>query len=378
MTAGFLCIVSLLAATDESKDKKYDPREDIKVVVAQGRGTPAGRAAWDRLSGAGPETLPVLLENMNSKDTAAVNWLRTAFDRIVDRSAARDLPLDDLLRFARDGAKPGRARRLALDLVETHRPGTSAKLHAGWLDDPEFRYEAVAAEIDRGRTLLKAGQKDQALATFRTAFASARDVQQSRDAAVGLLELGDKVSVAQHLGFLTEWYLIGPFDGLNQQGFHTSYPPEKKVDLAAELEGQGKKVRWVRYHADEASPKSNAKHQVLINLREKKALGDADDAVAFAYTEFTIPSARAVEFRGAADDNFTVWVNGQRLFGFEEYRNGVRLDRHRFTANLQAGKNTVLVKIVQTPAPNPEANWEFLLRVVDATGKGIDMKNTLP
>ena len=29
-------------------------------------------------------------------------------------------------------------------------------------------------------------------------------------------------------------------------------------------------------------------------------------------------------------------------------------------------------------ASNPEPNWEFLLRVVDPTGKGIAMKNVLP
>ena len=85
----------------------------------------------------------------------------------------------------------------------------------------------------------------------------------------------------------------------------------------------------------------------------------------------------AVEMRGAADDNFTVWVNGVKVFAFEEWRNGVRLDRHRFAVKLNAGKNTVLVKICQSQAPNPEPNWEFFLRVVDATGKGIEMKNLL-
>jgi len=76
----------------------------------------------------------------------------------------------------------------------------------------------------------------------------------------------------------------------------------------------------------------------LVDLRQRDALGDADDAVAFAYTEFTVEKAGEVEFRGAADDNFTVWVNGKRVFGFEEYRNGVRLDRTRFRVHLKAGK----------------------------------------
>ncbi len=184
--------------------------------------------------------------------------------------------------------------------------------------------------------------------------------------------------MAEHLGFLTDWYLIGPFDGMGKQGFHTEYPPEKRVALDEELDGQGRKVRWKRYQVREASPTSRGGHQALVNLRDPMALADADDAIAFAYTEFEVEQPGEAEFRGAADDNFTVWVNGRKVFAFEEYRNGVRLDRHRFKVSLQAGKNTVLVKICQTPAPNPEPNWEFFLRVVDATGKGIAKKNALP
>jgi hypothetical protein len=144
------------------------------------------------------------------------------------------------------------------------------------------------------------------------------------------------------------------------------------------LEGQGGKVRWKRYRVREPAPTAKVPHVALVDLRAREALGDADDAVAFAYTAFTVAAARDVEFRGAADDNFTVWVNGVKVFAFEEYRNGVRFDRHRFAVSLRAGKNTVLVKVCQTPAPNPEPNWEFFLRVVDATGRGIDLHNALP
>src|SRR5262249_7925513 len=95
---------------------------------------------------------------------------------------------------------------------------------------------------------------------------------------------------------------------------------------------------------------------------------------------FRADAAREVEFRGAADDNFTVWVNGERAFGFEEYRNGVRLDRHRFRVRLRAGVNTVLVKVCQAPSTpaNREPNWEFLLRITDASGNGLAVKSALP
>ena len=52
---------------------------------------------------------------------------------------------------------------------------------------------------------------------------------------------------------------------------------------------------------------------------------------------------------------------------------------YRFRVPLRAGVNTVLVKVCQAPLDqtSPEPNWEFLLRVVDDTGKGIAMSTAL-
>ncbi|MBM3992600.1 MAG: hypothetical protein FJ303_00360 [Planctomycetes bacterium] len=347
---------------------------DIAMVVKQGQGTEAGRAAWARLSQGEPAILPALLEGMNTTDTVAANWLRLAFDQIAERelkAGGKRINPHKLQAFVKDAAKNGRARRLALDLLDRVQPGTSAKLVPDWLDDPEFRYDAVAQVLEKADRSAKAGNTLIGTNLYRQAFEKSRDIQQGRDAAAGLKTAGIKVSVAEHLGFLMEWHAIGPFDGQGQKGFHLSYPPEKKVDLSAEHDGQKGKVRWKRFRVSETS---TGRHQALVDLTHKDALGRADDAVAFAYAEFSVDQAMRAEMRGAADDNFTVWVNGERLFGFEEWRNGVRHDRHRFAVSLKAGKNTVLVKICQSAAPNPEPNWEFFLRVVDATGKGIPMR----
>jgi hypothetical protein len=356
-----------------------DLQHDIETVAKQGRGTAEGRAAWDRVIAGGPDLLLPLLEAMDTPDTVAANWLRTAFDQIADREwskGGKTLDADGLLKFAVDAKRNGRARRLALELVEKLRPGTSVKFYAGWLEDPEFRYEAVGVLLADARLRAKAGEKDKAVLAFRKALDSSRDLQQGRDAAAGLLALGLKASVAEHMGFLMDWYLIGPFDAGGMKGFTTVYPPELGIDLTADYAGKNGKVKWKRYKVEEPSPKVSAKHIALVNLADKRALGNADDAVAFAYSEIIVPKAMTVEFRGAADDNFTVWVNGERVFGFEEYRNGVRLDRHRFQVKLGAGKNSVLVKVCQSPA-NPEPNWEFILRVVDLNGRGLTFKNGL-
>jgi hypothetical protein len=351
-------------------------QRDIDTVVKQGRGTPEGRAAWERLSKGDAALIPELLEGMSTDNTVAANWLRLAADRILERDP-KALDSARVLAFVKDSTKHGRARRYALDWLDRRTPGTSAKLYPDWLDDPEFRYEAVGLVLDKAKTAAKAGNDRMAVNYFRQAFDKSRDIMQARDAAVGLEAGGVKVSVSAHLGFLTDWRLIGPFDGKGQKGFHLSYPPEKKVDLAEELDGQNGKVRWKRYKVKETAPTSRDRHQALVNLAARDALGNADDAVAFAYTEFTLDKATKGEMRGAADDNFTVWVNGAKVFAFEEWRNGVRHDRHRFAVDLKAGKNTVLVKICQSMAPNPEPNWEFMLRVVDATGKGIAKTSVL-
>jgi hypothetical protein len=353
-------------------------QQDIDTVVKQGRGTAEGRASWERLSQAKADVLPALLEGMNTSDTVAANWLRLAFDRVAERelkAGSKNIDSTKISAFVKDATKQGRARRFALEFLDRQTPGTSAKLYPDWVDDPEFRYEAIALVLERAKDATKAGNSLIAANLYRQAFDKSRDMLQARSAALGLQNAGVTVSVAEHLGFFMDWHLIGPFDGKGQKGFHLSYPPQKKVDLTEEYDGQNGKVRWKRFHAKETVPTSKDRHQALVNLTDKNALGNADDAVAFAYTEFTLDKAMKAEMRGSADDNFTVWVNGVKVFAFEEWRNGVRYDRHRFTVQLKEGKNTVLVKICQTAAPNPEPNWEFFLRVVDATGKGIAMKN---
>ncbi len=327
------------------------------------------RAAWERLVERGPAVLPLLLDAMDSKDTAAVNWLRTAFDRIVEKELAaggKRLDLDALHKYAEDAKRPGRARRLVLDVIEPLRPGMRDKLIAGWIGDPEFRFDAIAELIKNADKLAP----DQAKKELQRAFTAARDIEQSKQIAVKLDKLGEKVSVAKHLGFILDWHVIGPFDAKNQQGFKTIYPPEEKVDLAAELSGPNGAMKWKRFTLKEPNPSGGGRFG-LINLLEP--LGTHHDCVAYAYAVIRIEKPTEAEFRGAADDNFTVWVNGKRVFGFEEYRNGVRHDRHRFKVALKEGDNSVLVKICQAPLDptSPEPNWEFLLRVVGPDGTGL-------
>jgi hypothetical protein len=375
LSAFLLCLVvgpAFAADTTESLLK------ELTAAAKQGvAGSPAARAAWDKLVACGPDALPSILEAMDTTDTVVANWLRTAFERIVEaerKAGARGIDADKLLAFVQDPKRQGRARRLALEVVEDLRPGITKKLISGWLSDPEFGYDAVENQIRKADLLAKMGENEVARGLYQTAFKASRDVPQAQKLAT---RLQGQVSLAEHFGFLTDWYVIGPFDAGQMKGFKTVYPPEEKIDLAAEVDGRGGKLKWQRYRAKESLSGLPAR-VVLVNLLE--ALGNHEDCVAYAYTAFTVPTAEEVEFRGSADDNFQVWINGKREFGFEEYRNGIRLDRHRFTVKLRAGENKVLVKICQAPLDqtNPEPNWEFLLRLVNRAGDGVKFKSALP
>ena len=353
-----------------------DMLQDLRAVKAEGIGSAKARAAWDRLVQQGPSALPTILVAMDTADTVVANWLRLAFDDIVERdrkAGGKKIDVDALLDFASDPKRQGRPRRLALDLAEELRPGARKKLLPGWVNDPTFREDAIddlTERVQRDKTL----PKDKAIVALRKGFEASRDLAQSRAVASLLKERGVTVSVADHMGFLGDWHLIGPFDARGGKGFRTAYPPEKKVALDATLEGKGgNKLTWKRVTVPE---RATDRFPLFVDL--VKLLGNAEDAVAFAWTAFEVPAKHAVEFRGAADDNFTVWVNGVRAFGFEEYQNGVRLDRHRFSVELRAGVNTVLVKVCQAPAAdNPATDWGFLLRMTDPTGRGVKFPSAL-
>src|SRR5262249_26912643 len=142
---------------------------ELRSAVQNGPGSPAARAAWDKLVQLGPSVLPNVLVALDTPDTVAANWLRTAFDRILDRAlqtARKQIDVDALLAFAQDPKRQGRARRLALDVVEQLRPGTRERLTPGWFDDPEFRYEAIADAVQRADQLAKDGSRGQAVALY--------------------------------------------------------------------------------------------------------------------------------------------------------------------------------------------------------------------
>lgn len=325
------------------------------------------RAAVDALVAAGPKALPAILAAIPSDDVVKANWLRAAFGRIVaDASKGKqDLPTDELLAFARDEKKVGRARRLALEAVERMKPGTTAKLLDGWLSDPEFGADAIAVRTEQAAALEK-DDKQGAIKLYREAFDAARDFQQCLALARSLAALGEKADPLPRLGVVREWSVLGPFDDPDEKGYAKAYPPEKGIDLKASYDGKAGKIAWKAFASDAPDGR--------VDLG--KAVAKEEGAVAYAHAVLTSPKDQEVEVRAGGDDNLAVWVNGAKVIDHPTYRSHLRIDWHRARVKLKAGENVILVKVCQCSAPKEKApgppnKWEFHLRVVDAEGRGI-------
>ncbi len=337
----------------------------VKAVGKEGLNNAQAAAAWRDLVKHGPAGLPMLLAALDDADGTAANWLRTAIDAITGRElqAGRPLPAKELEGFVKDLRHAGSARRLAYELLVKADGGAPARLLPGMLRDPspELRRDAVARVLELADQALKKSDKPAAQAAFRKAFDAALDRDQVDTCVKQLETLGEKADVAGHFGFLQRWHLLGPFDNRDGVGFAKVYPPEiGKLDLTAPQTGKDDaKLTWIAHVT--ADPYG------VVDLN--KAVGKHMGATGYALAIVTTPAERPVELRAGSNNAIKLFLNGQELFGREEYHHGMRMDQHIGRGVLKAGRNTILVKVSQNEQKDDWAQgWTFQLRVCDAVG----------
>ncbi len=342
----------------------------IQAVGREGSGNERAREAVRRLEKADGDVLLKLLGAMDASNGLALNWLRATAAVVVDRevAAGNELPVASLGEFLFDVRHHPRARRYAFELLARLAPEATDGILPGMLNDPsvELRRDAVQQLIQQAVALESSGKKADAGLIFQQALGAARDVDQIESLAGGLRRLGHEVDLPKHFGFLMHWNVIGPFDNTNREGFDTVFPPENEIRMDAEYSGKEKAVRW----------------QELVTSDEygmldvNKAFGPLKEVTAYAYTEFDSEAEVPIEFRLGCKNAWKLWLNGELLFGRDEYHRGMRIDQYRVPARLKAGKNTILVKVCQNEQMEDwTVEWQFQLRVCDETGTAILASN---
>jgi hypothetical protein len=355
-----------------------DVGEALNAVVAvgpRGEGHEAATAAVRQLEQADATALTRILAAMDGANPLAVNWLRGAFESVADRelSKSQSLPVDQLEAFLTDTTHNPRARRLAYEWIIKAEPDAADRIIPGMLNDPsaEMRRDAVARLIAQGEQQQAAGETQAALRTFESAMSGAVDGDQVQGLAQSLAALGRPVDLVQHFGLLTEWNVIGPFDNRGGIGFAAVYPPEEELDFDAEYDGQLGKVKWESIASTTPEGTSNVDEVGKVDLARLTA--PHKGAVTYTATEFVAAEAGPVEFRIGTPNAWKLWVNGELVFGQEEYHRGMFFDQYIVRANLKQGENTFLLKVCQNEQTEDWAQvWAFQLRVCDLTGRGLN------
>jgi len=339
----------------------------LRQVDREGKGHRAATQAWAQITAsADVEQLTTILAAMDGAGPLAANWLRAAVDAIAERhvQGKGTLPIARLEEFLNQKQHDQRARRLAYEWIARVDSTAPDRLIPGMLDDPslELRRDAVAPLLTAAEKSTADGKKDEALATYRKALVSARDLDQLKIITEALLKLGESVDLAHHFGFVQDWQLIGPFDNRQGKGFDVAYPPESGVDLAAAHPGQNGEVRWAAHHTDDEYG------QVDLN----KSIGKHMGAVAYATAEFNAPRAQAIELRMGSECAIKIWLNGKLLAFSEAYHANGTMDQYIGAGELKQGKNVILLKICQNEQTEDWAqDWKFQLRVCDPTGGAV-------
>ena len=364
--AACLMLVSLVALTSAD-----DPVRDLAVIAKtgpQGAGAAAAKVARDELAKHGVEVLPQLLVAMDTSNAVAANWYRTVYEEIVARELSREgtkWPVEFFKDYVSDAQRVGRPRRLVLALLDKLEPEFRNRWLPTRLDDSEFRFEAVGLALAAGDRAVKDKDLTVAKVEFRKSFESARDSSQVLQAATKLKSVGETADVIGQLGLVRDWWLVGPFDAPAKTGFATVFEPETKLDLAAKYRGQsGNDIGWIKYRAPDS----------LAQLNLNEALGTTREAVGYAYSEINVAREQAAQVRCGADDNCSVWLNGEKVFGRDQWLNGTRFDRFVTPIRLRSGRNLLLVKVCQGPQhkdPEVPNNWSLQLRLCDEQGRGI-------
>jgi hypothetical protein len=354
--AFFLTLLPNLHAAVESS---------IQVLVAvqrEGEGNAAASAAWREVVKAGPAALPALLAATGRGTPMADNWLRLAGDAIVDAAVRgkQPLPLAEMEAILKDTKNAAQARQLAFDLIQQADATRADTLEPALIADPvqELRRGAVQRLIDAAKTK----QREESKTAYQQALDAVRDEDQTQVIAGELKKLGVVVDLPKHFGFLMKWQVIGPFDNTERKGFDTVFPPEKELRLDATYDGKGGAVKWQAFESRDEMGK----------LDFNKPLGMQKEVTAYALATIDSPADRAAELRLGCKNAWKVWLNGELIFGRDEYHRGQQMDQYKLPCRLKKGENTVLVKACQNEQKEQwTVEWEFQLRVCDSTGTAI-------
>lgn len=164
--------------------------------------------------------------------------------------------------------------------------------------------------------------------------------------------------------YLSEWHVIGPFRG-GQEG-RVSLDLRTQVDDEFVARGDGSLdiTSTVAINGTGRTWRpAGAGRRGYVDLAA--ALGPAEWAVAFGYTEFKSAASGPAVLRVGSDDGIRVWVNGEQVHSREVGR-AYKPGDDAVEVSLRPGVNRLLVKV-----DNYHGAWGFGVAIPGVVGIGL-------
>jgi len=158
--------------------------------------------------------------------------------------------------------------------------------------------------------------------------------------------------VADSIGLVRHWFIIGPFDNEQGAGFEERYPPEEKIDFGQSCKGKRRQVNWRVLPCDAPLP--------IIDL--DVMLRPNDQVLAYAAAFVRSPKSQDAAIRFGTDEGFKLFVNGKQVTG-EEIKRRFEFDQNVVAVHLSEGWNVIMLKVTEY-----KGEWKFCARLTAPDG----------
>ena len=149
--------------------------------------------------------------------------------------------------------------------------------------------------------------------------------------------------------FISDWWIIGPFDNSNENGLSTIYPPENEFNVNKTYTGnKNQNVKWKSYHNEESG---------YIDFT--KIFHPSENGVVYASRNFKMDEDKSMKIGVGSNDGVRMWLNGKLVLDHKVLRKA-EPNQEILTLRFKKGDNSVLIKIDQFGG-----GWGFYFSLLD-------------
>jgi hypothetical protein len=158
-------------------------------------------------------------------------------------------------------------------------------------------------------------------------------------------------NIKEQYTYLTDWWIIGPFDNPDEIGLNLRYPPENEFDIGKSyLAKNNKSISWKYIENKESG---------YIDFI--KFFGDPNDGVAYAKTTIQLKQAGKIKIGLGSNDGVKLWINGVLVHTNKTARKAVP-NQDIVKVNMRKGNNNILIKVDQTGG-----GWGFYFTFIEGS-----------